>query len=184
MYEPTQKEMDYLLRQARFLAERISFRYAKDFDDLVSAAQLGITHACRAWRGVVGQASFTTYAKIRMIGEMKEDLRSNTYFKGRRNHTTPLHGLDLDQLASPGDPFEAIENAEFRDQITRYVETSSVFTARERDLYRLLYLEGLKQNTIAAMWDRTQSCVSLHKKTLHRKLKAWALDFYGADDRP
>lgn len=181
MYEPTQEEMDYLLKQARYRAEKLSIRFGKDIDDLMSAAHLGITLACHAW-GKSRRASFKTYAKIRMEGEMKEDLRCNTFFKGRVNFPSVLHGLDFDRMPTEEDIMEGIEASEIKTQITEHVNTSPTFTGRERQVYHLLHIEGLNQKEISEKWGVTQSCVSLHKTSLYKKLREWGANFYDEDD--
>lgn len=136
-----------LLPLARQIARRYE-RRARPWlteDDLYSAALYGLALACKTWRADKG-ASFTTYARRRMLGEVKEEFRSrHPVFRPRRKPGTQLpFGLMEDTVSVNGEPV-----VDYPPSILRRI--AALTSAKAARAAWLRWAEGLTCSEVATV---------------------------------
>lgn len=159
------KRMAYRLRQ--------TLRACVSMDDLIGAGMLGLTRAAYRWQPNRGVA-FSYYARLRIRGQMLDELRAQDLVKRRTqraNKGEPLPELvplASEPIAPPCDPTRRLTRDEFPSGLLR------MLNRQERMLLDLHYIRNESLGAIAGHFGVSSTRVS----QIHRRLKSKARTWY------
>jgi RNA polymerase sigma factor (sigma-70 family) len=149
---------------------------ASRFDDLVSAAQLGLLQAARRWEPTRAACSFKTFLWARMLGATRDELRANDHLTRAERRAVNAGGeeprlatasLDADEIPSLAATADKTDALVLR---TAYEQALAAITPRHRNVW-LLTQAGFDGVEIGEALGCTASRISQIRTETKRRLR-------------